>query len=62
MNSPAKTADQSPKQAHQEKKREDRQQEKGVEDTFPASDPPSASQPGGGITGPEVVDEKKRQR
>jgi hypothetical protein len=32
-----------------------------VEDTFPASDPPSTSQPGSGITGPEVIDEKKNK-
>ena len=62
MNSPAKTAERNPKQAQKDKKREDKNQERGVEDTFPASDPPSASQPGGGITGPEVVDEKKKPR
>ncbi|HVV95459.1 MAG TPA: hypothetical protein VHD15_18770 [Hyphomicrobiales bacterium] len=27
--------------------------DKEVEDTFPASDPPASSEPGGGITGPE---------
>jgi hypothetical protein len=62
MNSPVKTDERTPKQKHAEKRREERDLEKGVEDTFPASDPPSASQPGGGITGPEVVHEKKHPR
>ena len=44
-----------------QKKREDRRLEEGVEDTFPASDPVSESQPGGGITGPEVIDPKKKR-
>ena len=40
-----------------EKKRKDevtdKDYDKELKDTFPASDPPSASQPGGGITGTE---------
>jgi hypothetical protein len=36
------------------KKEEDRQLSKELEMSFPASDPPSATQPGGGVTGPEV--------
>jgi hypothetical protein len=34
---------------------QDRQLSKALEATFPASDPPSATEPGGGVTGPEVV-------
>ena len=30
-----------------------------IEASFPASDPPSATQPGGGITGPEVATSDK---
>ena len=51
-----------PKQIRDEKKREDKLHEKAVEQSFPASDPPSTSQPGSGITGPEVIDEKKKPR
>jgi hypothetical protein len=62
MTGSAKTDERNPKQMHDDKKREEKNLEKAVEDTFPASDPPSASQPGGGITGPEVRDEKKKPR
>jgi hypothetical protein len=62
MNSPAKTDERDPKRIHEDKKRDEKNLEEGVEDTFPASDPPSATQPGGGITGPEVLDEKKTPR
>jgi Protein of unknown function (DUF2934) len=31
----------------------DARQTEGLEETFPASDPPSSSEPGGGITGAE---------
>jgi hypothetical protein len=34
----------------------DRELSKELEDTFPSSDPPSRTQPAGGVTGPEVVD------
>jgi hypothetical protein len=37
------------------KKEEDRQLSRELEMSFPASDPPSATQPGSGITGPEVT-------
>ena len=62
MTGSAKTDERNPKQVDEDKKRDDKNLEKGVEDTFPASDPPSATQPGGGITGPEVLDEKKKPR
>jgi len=62
MNSSAKTDERDPKRIHEDKKRDDKNLEKAVEDTFPASDPPSVTQPGGGITGPEVLDEKKKPR
>lgn len=56
-----KTTERSRDQIRKEKKEAERQHEKAVEDTFPASDPPSTSEPGGGITGPEVIDEKKKK-
>lgn len=37
-----------------EKRAEDENLEKELEDTFPASDPPSTTSPGRGITGAEV--------
>lgn len=49
------------KRQESQKKREDNRLEEGVEDTFPASDPVSETQPGGGITGPEVIDPKKKR-
>ena len=50
-----------PKRIREEKKREAKHHDKAVEDTFPASDPPSTSQPGSGITGPEVIDKDKKK-
>ena len=60
MNNAAKADERTPEEIKQEKKREEKHHEKAVEDTFPASDPPATSQPGSGITGPEVVEEKKK--
>ena len=37
------------------KSEEDRQLSRELEMSFPASDPPAATQPGGGITGPEAA-------
>jgi hypothetical protein len=45
-------------EAQKSKKGEDRQLSRELEESFPASDPPAATQPGSGITGPEVT---KRQ-
>jgi hypothetical protein len=45
--------------ARKSKKEEDRELSKELEMSFPASDPPASTQPGSGITGPEV---KKRNR
>ena len=56
-----KAPERDPKQEYQEKKREEKHHEKAVEDSFPASDPPATSQPGSGITGPEVIDEKDKK-
>lgn len=42
-----------------EKREEAKHHEEAIEDTFPASDPPSTTQPGSGITGPEVARERK---
>ena len=46
----------------QEPKSNSAQQSKELDEelemTFPASDPPESTQPGGGITGPEVVKPK----
>jgi hypothetical protein len=36
------------------KNEQERELSKELEMSFPASDPPSLTQPGGGITGPEV--------
>jgi hypothetical protein len=62
MTNPAKKPERSPERVRKERKREETHHEQAVEDTFPASDPPSTSQPGSGITGPEVIDEKKKPR
>jgi hypothetical protein len=40
--------------APKSKKEEDRELSRELEDSFPASDPPASTQPGSGITGPEV--------
>ncbi len=37
------------------KNEQDRQLSRELEMSFPASDPPAATQPGGGITGPETT-------
>jgi hypothetical protein len=42
------------KEGRKSKNEEDRQLSKELEMSFPASDPPSATQPGSGITGPWV--------
>jgi len=41
-----------PSPGEREKAREGQRHDEEVEQTFPASDPPSGSEPGGGITGP----------
>jgi len=46
-------------EARKSKKEEDRELTKELEDSFPASDPPASTQPGGGITGPEVKHSKE---
>ena len=43
------------KQGRKSKNEEDRQLSKELEMSFPASDPPAATQPGSGITGPEAA-------
>jgi hypothetical protein len=43
------------------KTEEDRELTRELEQSFPASDPPSTTQPGGGITGPEVVKPSKTE-
>jgi len=42
-------------QERKSKNKEDRQLTKELEMSFPASDPPAATQPGSGITGPEAT-------
>ncbi|THD48981.1 MAG: hypothetical protein E7774_02080 [Bradyrhizobium sp.] len=37
------------------KSEQDRDLSRALEETFPASDPPAAIEPGGGITGPEAA-------
>jgi hypothetical protein len=41
-------------QDRKSKNEEDRQLSRELEMSFPASDPPAATQPGSGITGPEA--------
>ena len=43
------------KEDRKSKNEEDRQLSRELEMSFPASDPPTATQPGGGITGPEAA-------
>jgi len=45
-----------------ERREEARHHDEAVEDTFPASDPPSTSQPGSGITGAEVLRKPRNRR
>jgi hypothetical protein len=45
--------------ARKSRKEEDRQLSRELEESFPASDPP-ATQPGSGITGPEVTKEDSK--
>jgi hypothetical protein len=46
------------KQPDKPKAEQDRQLAKELEQSFPASDPPASTQPGSGITGPEVATAK----
>jgi hypothetical protein len=46
------------KQEPKPKGDQERQLTKELEETFPASDPLASTQPGSGITGPEVVKPK----
>jgi hypothetical protein len=46
------------KQAPKSKSEQERKLSKELESTFPASDPPASTQPGGGITGPEAAQPK----
>jgi len=54
------------KQKHQPKEATEQQLskelDKELESTFPASDPPASTQPGGGITGPEVTPPHPKQK
>ncbi|MES2905863.1 MAG: hypothetical protein V4691_02355 [Pseudomonadota bacterium] len=43
------------KKLHRDDKNKAKKLDKQLEASFPASDPPSVTQPGGGITGPEDV-------
>jgi hypothetical protein len=47
------------KQVSKSKHEEEKQLTKELEMSFPASDPPASTQPGAGITGPEVVKMRK---
>ena len=48
------------KQDQKLKREQGRELTKELEMTFPASDPPASTQPGGGITGPEVASPARR--
>jgi len=41
------------RESEQAKREQDRDLTEELEMTFPASDPPTATEPGGGVTGPE---------
>jgi hypothetical protein len=47
-------------EARKSKKEEDRELSEELEMSFPASDPPASTQPGSGITGPEVTKRKPK--
>jgi hypothetical protein len=47
------------REAQKSKGEQERQLTKELEQTFPASDPPASTQPGSGVTGPEVVEPQK---
>jgi len=52
---PGRAAGEAGKEARKEPHdTEDKKLDKALKDTFPSSDPPAATQPGSGITGPEV--------
>jgi hypothetical protein len=52
----------SRQRVEKERREEARHHDEAVEDTFPASDPPSTSQPGSGITGAEVLRKPRNRR
>jgi hypothetical protein len=41
---------------------QERQLSKELEQTFPASDPPASTQPGSGVTGPEVAKSEPKKK
>jgi hypothetical protein len=47
------------KQVEKSKGEKEKQLSEELESTFPASDPPSSTQPGGGITGPEAANKSR---
>jgi hypothetical protein len=49
------------KEKEKSKAEQDRQLSKELAMTFPASDPPASSQPGGGVTGPNDKPSSARQ-
>lgn len=62
MASPANPADKSapPVEEHRKSKGEDPKLEKALEDTFPASDPPSQSSPGTSVGWDEPLNGEKK--
>ena len=54
--------DPAPPRSDDDEARRDRAYDREVEDTFPASDPPADSEPGGGITGPRPKRERGERR
>jgi hypothetical protein len=48
------------KQKRKRKNDQEHELSKELEMSFPASDPPSVTQPGGGITGPDVQQSKDK--
>jgi len=50
------------KREEKSKGEKEKQLTKELEQSFPASDPPASTQPGSGITGPEVVKSKPKDK
>ncbi len=55
-----RTQDHPSKADARAKREQDRVLSEELETSFPASDPPSSTQPGGGVTGAEVAKPKAR--
>lgn len=57
-----RTAETDAKTRHRDERREEKTLEEALEDTFPASDPPAASEPGHGITRSEKLPDPVKRK